>query len=317
MSYQKKIQAGKQAEMDAKYQLSVIAKRIPGIHVFHDIKFQSGDFNVQIDHLVMYAQGFIIIESKSIHGEVRVNELGEWSRSYKGQWYGFKSPFKQVEVQKFHLKAILHENRRELLDKVLIKLQPTFGGREWSALACISSSSIIHRNDAPKELRDFIVKTEFLFDAINGIVNKRRSLATPKFSQKNIELVAAYLEGLQNSETQAENSIIEATAEALIADNTPLEAKNVESGEIPTQEGIKRPGSSPHLVANCNKCASTSLEPMYGKFGYYFKCSACNSNTPMPRACPQCNSKQSRTKKRGDEFFVPCTECGVTTNIRY
>lgn len=42
----------------------------------------------QIDHLVVHPFRLVNIESKSIHGEVKVNGHGEWSRSYRGQWYG-------------------------------------------------------------------------------------------------------------------------------------------------------------------------------------------------------------------------------------
>ncbi|MBU2873556.1 NERD domain-containing protein [Marinobacter salexigens] len=37
-------------------------------------------FNSQIDHFIMYKAGFIVVESKSIQGAVRVNSLGEWER---------------------------------------------------------------------------------------------------------------------------------------------------------------------------------------------------------------------------------------------
>jgi len=37
-------------------------------------------FNSQIDHLIIYKAGFIVVESKSIQGAVRVNSMGEWER---------------------------------------------------------------------------------------------------------------------------------------------------------------------------------------------------------------------------------------------
>lgn len=324
MSYAKKIQAGKQVERDTAYYLSVIAERIPGIYVFNDISFKNGDFNVQIDHLVLYDYGFIVIESKSVFGEVRVNELGEWSRSYKGEWYGFKSPFKQVEVQKYHLNEYLYLHRAKILKKVLM-LQPSFGGREWSALACISSTSIIHREQAPKEIKDFIVKNEFLYDAVLRIVKRNRILSnTPKFTSKSMERIAAFLrqhEGASSSEVghveaASEEAKVEPTVESA---NESQEEEPKQASPAPLQAPADDSSKGKHkeVKMSCKKCSSVDLEPRYGKFGYYFNCNQCSANTSMPKECPQCSCKSARTQKKGNNYFVACQSCGVTSTLIY
>ena len=49
------------------------------IFVFNDLRFSyQGEYS-QIDHLILHRFGFVLIESKSIYGEVKVNAQGEWS----------------------------------------------------------------------------------------------------------------------------------------------------------------------------------------------------------------------------------------------
>nr|WP_289851837.1 nuclease-related domain-containing protein [Marinobacter salexigens] len=48
--------------------------------ILNNLMVEVSGFNSQIDHFIMYKAGFIVVESKSIQGAVRVNSLGEWER---------------------------------------------------------------------------------------------------------------------------------------------------------------------------------------------------------------------------------------------
>jgi len=50
----------------------------------------------QMDALLIHCHGIAIIESKSVHDEVRVNKRGEWLRTWKGKARGMHSPVEQV-----------------------------------------------------------------------------------------------------------------------------------------------------------------------------------------------------------------------------
>ena len=47
----------------------------------------------------------------------------------------------------------------------------------------------------------------------------------------------------------------------------------------------------------------------YGKFGYYFKCSQCNTNTKIKETCSSCNSKNTKIRKSKNDFFIVCKDC--------
>lgn len=95
-----RLAAGEQQEKDVAFYLRRAFKDDENILVLNDYRFTFNDEIAQIDHLVVHRAGFIIIESKSIYGEVKVNGHGEWSRSYKGNWSGMPSPIIQAELQK-------------------------------------------------------------------------------------------------------------------------------------------------------------------------------------------------------------------------
>ena len=163
--------AGDRQEKSVAFYLRREFKAHEKVLVFHDLNiYVDGEF-AQIDHLIVYQFGFILIESKSITGEVNVNQAGEWSRSYKGKWSGIASPVKQVELQMKLLKALMAANAEKILGKLFGTLQTRFGGRKWDVLCAISSNAIIDREQAPKEISSKIIKSEFIVDKVLEIMN--------------------------------------------------------------------------------------------------------------------------------------------------
>lgn len=314
MTYQKKQLAGQRMEADVAYYLSLLRTKHPKVHFFHDLRFTNGEHSVQIDHLVLHPHGFILIESKSVYGEVKVNKQGEWSRSYKGEWIGIRSPAKQLDVQQAHLKKVLQENRRSILGKSL-GVQKAFGGREWNNFIAISSSSIIHRDNSPNSIMKNVVKAEFVADAVNKILSRQRLLSTsPKFSDADIERLVGFLRQIDTT-----SSIVNANTQEF-ADDTKSQIKpdslHADTKNPAAQIKVTVPNAeSTNVIPACKSCKSNKLSPMPGRFGYYFKCLACSTNTPMPKRCPQCNSDNARTRKRKERYFVGCAECDTVTNL--
>ncbi len=91
--------AGIKQEQDVAFYLRRAYKDRDNVMVLNDISLSYGGETAQIDHLIVYSYGFIVVESKSIRGEVKVNKYGEWTRSYKDSWNGMPSPIKQAELQ--------------------------------------------------------------------------------------------------------------------------------------------------------------------------------------------------------------------------
>ncbi|MDL2191367.1 NERD domain-containing protein [Cobetia sp. LC6] len=190
---------GHRQEEDVAFHLRRAFGDDPEVVIFNDLRLKHGEENAQIDHLVMHPFGFIIIESKSITGEVRVNAAGEWQRSYRGNWSGLKSPLRQAELQQDILKRLLIENRARLMNKTL-GLQGGFAGRQWKVLCAVSSNAIVHRDDMAKGVSAQVVKPEFLHEQVSGLIGARsmvkRALlfdTRPEFTKDELERVSEFL----------------------------------------------------------------------------------------------------------------------------
>ena len=157
--------AGLKQEQDVAFFLRRSFKEHQQVFVFNDLKFCYNNETAQIDHLILYPYGFILIESKSITGEVAVNPQQEWSRSYQGKWQGMPSPIKQVELQQALLRELMFEHREQIIGKVLFK-QQSFGRRCWHNICAISSNAIIDRTSMPADISEQLAKSEFLVDKL-------------------------------------------------------------------------------------------------------------------------------------------------------
>ena len=68
----------------------------------------------------------------------------------------------------------------------------------------------------------------------------------------------------------------------------------------------------------CKKCAADKGSILYGKYGYYFQCESCSTNTSVRFTCQTGHGPKLR--KDRDSFYRECPECGTSylfhTNLR-
>ena len=293
--------AGEKQESQVSYFLDRYFGNNDQYRVLKDLVIEIDGFKSQIDHLVVYKAGFIVIESKSIHGSVRVNSLGEWERSYKDQWFGIPSPVQQASVQIDNLKALLREHKSEILGK-LMGIQQGFGARQYKTVVAISSSARLERENIPKEISQYIVKTEFLVDKIKEITasanNSLKSFIStePRFSDEEMNQIYNFLLSYQHDTSLQE---------------TPQPTR--QKTKTDTVEPAPLAGNAP-IGISCKNCGKTdSLSAQYGRFGYYVQCSSCSTNTALKHPCPACGSASAKTRKSKSEMFLHCQACNART----
>jgi hypothetical protein len=282
--------AGQKQEQDVAFFLRREFKNHHQVFVINDYKFSFNDETAQIDHLIVYPFGFLLIESKSISGEVKVNELGEWTRSSNSKWFGMLSPIKQAELQQKLLKELLNHHKAEILGKLLGFKQQSFGMRSWNILCAVSSNSIIDRESIPKNISDVIVKSEFLIDRINKVMDLKSPLkrafsisdVRPDFNESELKSITDFL-----------------------INNAKLKSKKVQKIKQETIKPIKS-----HSILKCKKCnESENFTSQYGRYGYFINCNECNTNTSMKMPCVQCKSKNTKVTKNKDTFTLNCSDC--------
>ncbi|MGS0825226.1 nuclease-related domain-containing protein [Shewanella sp. 0m-8] len=338
--------AGQQQEQNVAFFLRRAYKDHPQVLVINDFKFRFNDEVAQIDHLIVYSYGFILVESKSIRGQVKVNQQQEWTRSLStnqgktDKWQGMPSPIKQVELQQALLLELLMHHRSDILGKLLGFKQQGFKGRCWDHLCAVSSDAIIDRKSMPKAVSDKLIKSEFLVEKLDKVMNLKSKFARfihasdtrPDFNQQELESVASFLikqhiapKSTATKANTEKNKV--ATSESTVPPaTTSLASAPTESAAIaklaqqtiaePAQPAPTENSQAIQVVLRCKHCGeSTNYTPMYGKFGYYIHCKQCTKNMPMKQACPQCSSKNTRVKKSKETYTLSCNECGCGQQV--
>jgi hypothetical protein len=288
------------------------------IRIIHDLVIEHGGERAQIDHLVIHPYGFIIIESKSIVGEVQVNAEGEWSRSYKGNWSGMPSPIRQAELQKDLLHSLLSNNLARLLGK-LLGIQTKLGGRDWRTLCAVSSTAILHRQKMPRGVADKVVKTEFVAGKVKEIIGNGVSAfikVKPRFTLQELENLGNFLlehtSTLQAGQERAEQK---AGAQEPPPNAPPVSEPAPLSYVVTPEPDAAEPPPASAAPANslltCKQCGEAdNLTGMYGQYGYYVKCGSCSTNTSMKQpSCPACGWKSVKVSKDGPSYAATCRKC--------
>ena len=291
----------RRAGHDAEAQLAFYLKRSFGheskIRVLNSLRLETLDDAAQIDHLIVYPYGMIIIESKSVTSEVKINAQGEWSRSYQGRYQGMPSAKLQADRQVLFLQRYLEAHAKQLLGK-----RSTFAEMPIDLLVAVSDDAIIHR---PKNLDlSYLVKAEQVPERVTGLLAERM----PKrgflgFTKDGFAFAAGELSGVtaffcNRHAPLTLNDVSETRAEPM----TPA---------APTRP--VDPPASPTHGYRCRHCQSTNLEVRWGH-SYYFKCQDCDKNTPISRTCDGCQEKE-RVRKDGPRFYGECAPCGRSTQF--
>lgn len=121
-----------QAGIDAEKQLAHYLNREFGddqrVQVYFGLRLPLGGGEatrqdaVQMDVLLVHRHGMAIVESKSVHDEVRVNAQGEWVRTFRGKALGMPSPVEQVKGQAAALRKLLMANKKRLRERKFLGL---------------------------------------------------------------------------------------------------------------------------------------------------------------------------------------------------
>jgi hypothetical protein len=305
------VRAGQRQESDVAFYLRRELGEARDVFVFNDLQVTHNGENAQIDHLVLHRCGFILIESKSIRGEVTVNARGEWSRGHRGRWSGMKSPLRQAELQKAILHDLLAAHYDQLLGTIA-GIQKKVSASNWWAIRCaVSSDAIVHRQHMPKQVSESVLKAEFLGEEVAKILRPARSTFTaePRMGEVEVAAIRDFLlaqAGVADTTVaEAQGSEGEASADELVSEAGP--------GGTEAESAVSEALEAPIVCKQCG--AKDGLEAKYGRYGYYVVCGACQVNTSMKRACPACESRKTWVNKNGTIYTLSCRDCASQARV--
>ncbi|MBT3192546.1 MAG: NERD domain-containing protein [Verrucomicrobia bacterium] len=292
--------AGAEAEEKMAFYLRRAFAETKEIRVFNDLRFRddTGD-RAQIDHLVLHRHGFVVVESKSVSTKVKVNEHGEWSRQWNRNWQGMQSPVQQAKFQVDFLRRALNASCEELVGKALGVIQTRFTNCPMDVLVAISDKGTIERgmkmpeavkaDQVPDRIRDTVKRHKKASSFFN--LDVRSNDGIYKFSDDEMSNISAFLTGHHYALT-------EQRAE-----------KRAQVKETRAEYTTPPPAPAP-IETTMGKCAKCGTQCMikWGRYSYYWKCAACDSNMPIKEYCPTCREKM-KLRKDKQKFFIRCEPC--------
>ncbi len=288
---------GHEAERQMAFYLNRAFGESDSIHVINDLRLERKGEVAQIDHLIIHKHGLIIIESKSVAGEVHINSHLEFVYAYGRKHTGMPSPIQQAKRQGDLLRSLLIDHKEGLRKKKLLGMvQGGFQHCPIQTLVAISDKSIIKR---PKQPIPELHKADQIIDKINSIIARHINGAKVSTAEDGKW-------GLYSFHPEEFDRVMQ----FLVAHHAPLKPTHASPPPPPTTNPAPpKPAleSKGKPIFLCTHCQSTNLEIMYGR-SYYFKCHDCDGNTGIKNICPACG-KTMKTQKRMAEFTAICTDC--------
>jgi hypothetical protein len=247
---------------------------------------------------------------------MKITDDGEFLRwnDYKKTFEGMASPLAQnerhIEVLKDAFQAI------EMPTRLGIRLSPSF-----ESYVLVSQNARIDRSKKFDSSR--IIKADVLLKTIDsqqekdGLLTSLGSLSR-LVSSETVDEIARKLCSLHRP------IAINYQAKFGISDRPSPKGSKPSPVPIPTPspspviapvQAPPKPATqtlSPNVKPVCRACGSPSVSIQYGKFGYYFKCSDCDGNTPIKISCGVAGHKE-KIRKDGLRFYRECAECKTSS----
>jgi hypothetical protein len=288
-------------EAESAYLIDFDYAKSPNWAVIHDLRLEFGGRVAQIDHLLINRwMDVYVLETKHFHAGLKITEEGEFLRwnDFRKSYEGMPSPLEQNER---HI-AVLRDamSKIELPERLGLRIAPSF-----NSFVLVSPSARITRStkfDASRVIKADQLKKNIWKDIEGEGVFTMLKTVAKIVSGETVEYVAKQIAEL--------HSPLSSAGEADKLFGTP---KRPIAPFTSTRERIEptfqpQSASNSKIGAACKDCRGANGSVLYGKFGYYFKCAACETNTAIRFSCQPGHSP--RLRKEGLAFFRECTDCG-------
>lgn len=295
------LRAGIKAEDEAAYLINFDYAKSPNWVVIHDLRLEVGGRVAQIDHLLInrFLECYVL-ETKNFHSGLKITEDGEFLRwsNFTKNYEGMSSPIAQndrhIAVLKDAFKTI------KLPTRLGMDLTPIF-----QSYVLVASHARVIRPQGFDTSR--VIKADML-----------KATLDKQFDNPGLLRAVGSLARLIDEGT------LYGVGRRLSALHKPLHPKK-ELGDAPEPSlkpelelvaAVPAPATSPapsgpsrESAPMCKHCQGAGGAIQYGRFGYYFKCSACQENTSMRWDCGNAGHAP-RLRKEGRNFYRECEGCG-------
>jgi transcription elongation factor Elf1 len=262
--------------------------------VINGLRIDLGGEIAQMDHLVLHPYGLLIVESKSVSGSVQIKDDGQWIRWFAKQPSGMRSPVTQARMQGMLLRDLLEAG---------VKQKGFFDRARLDVLVAISDTGTIQW-PASGALPEVCKADQVAERLIARIDQFRSGLKEPDL------LTAEHRRRIGDFLCRMHKPVVAQVGASPViqvaAPPPPPQVLAPKAAPMAAPDPTTKPSSLPE--PKCKHCGSDRVDVVYGKFGYYFLCKACEKNTALKFDCPACG-QTGRIRKDGSRFFAECKSC--------
>jgi len=292
------LQSGERNEQNSSYYLDFRYKDSKNWAIIHDLRIEHRGRVAQIDHLLINRfLDVFVLESKNYYYGIKITPEGEFLVWNGKAYQAIESP---IEQNNRHIQALQMSVYDRNLGPKRLGFAIPIAYRNVVMLS--PTSKIIRPDNAPFDLSS-ILKADALCSFAENEVDKKSIIEAPKIiGSDTLQEFGEKLVKLHRPGS------FDYAAKFGIEVSTTLQ---VEPSSVVPQPIVPVSATQPGQPV-CRECKGANLSIQYGKFGYYFKCSDCDANTPIKIGCGKDGHKE-RIRKDGLKFYRECGACGSSS----
>jgi len=303
------------------------------IIVLNGVRLEAERHGIFIDHLILYPQGFILVENRSRRADLEVNALGEWTQLYKGAVLRIPSPLQQAERKLRFLQTYFRNHAGQLPSTDALSYDyaitlPDEGS--FRVPSGLQFSQVCRAHKLPEHLERTMRqqgqsgRTMFRIGGSDeGTLAREDLLKVSVFLRQHhqtLEPRNPNTESTPNPQTTltprppAKQPHIKPLGEPLHRTVQPVQSV-LAPKSTPKSTPARTPPSLSSLYDMCQICGEQYLRIDHHEGSFQYQCLNCETHTPIERTCTQCSSHRY-VRRSGNEFFLECEHC-LTSKLLY
>ncbi len=205
--------------------------------IIHDLRLEFEELSAQIDYVVVTRKLIFFIECKNLYGNIDIDDLGNFVRSYS--WNGrtvkegIYSPITQNQRHLEVLKQIGRSNRNNALTKTFY--DKCFDDFNKSVVVLANPKTVLNAKSAPKEVKDQVIRADQLIAYLKNAEKRSKEMGS------NDKRMRSLAEGLLTLHKPNQTDYVQ-KFEDLIRQQT---ATIVKAEPVPPLAAAKQPAIEP------------------------------------------------------------------------
>ena len=305
----RKVRAGLKGEREAAHYIDATLAGSENWAVIHGLRLETPYGVTQLDHVILgRTMMAFVLETKHFRDGLKITEEGEFLRwsNYERRYQAMASPLMQCDRHEVGLTNFFKANP-VYPTRLGMRLNP-----DIKSLVLVNPEATLLR--PAKFDTSKVVKADQFFQAMQkefdklgvfGVLGKVTQMVSSSTLREVAQKLAAHDKPIEidyAGKLGVRTAVLEVVTEtpkvgtSMVVDphETEVAAGHVSEVAEPGPSGV---GLGVVVRPACKSCQSDAGEIRFGKFGYYWKCLACDGNSKLVLPGP------GKVRKEGPRFF--------------